>query len=75
MKPTGLPKKKRPSNIVNVTHDALSKDLHVTFRNGQTYIYHGVEPQSYLELMKAPSLGQHFHAHIKDKHIFRKLKK
>lgn len=75
MKPTGLPKKQRPPNIVNVTHDPITKDLHVTFHNGQTYVYSDVHPITYSNMLKAPSLGQFFHAHVKTKHAYHKVNK
>lgn len=74
MKPTGRPRKPRPQNIINVIHDPRSNELHVTFHNGHTYTYDNVTPESYMNLMKAPSLGQHFHAHIKSKHTYRKVR-
>lgn len=73
MKPTGRSKKQRPKNILDAQHDPVTGELHVTFHNGQTYTYNGVTPKAYADMMKAPSIGQHFAANIKNKHTFKKV--
>jgi KTSC domain-containing protein len=75
VKPTGLPKKQRPHNIVSVQHDPTTNDLHVTFLNGQTYVYNNVDPNLYTGMMQSRSMGKFFHANIKNKHNYHKTEK
>lgn len=63
----------KSKNIYDITHDPIKNELHVTFHNGQTYIYHDVPAKSFVDLMNSRSIGQHFATHIKPKHIFRKI--
>ena len=75
MKPTGLPKKPRPNNVVNVVHDPITNELTVTFHNGHRYVYHDVPAKTYTQMMEAPSKGSFLHNNIKPKHMARKLPK
>lgn len=53
------------SNINAIGHDPESGDLHVQFKNGGHYVYHGVPQQEYYKLLAAPSKGSHFHQNIR----------
>lgn len=72
MKPTGLPRKPRPPNIIDAHHDPATNNLHVTFFNGQTYVYNDVPVEKFNDMMSSPSKGQFFHANIKNKHAYQK---
>lgn len=58
----------KSSNIEAIGHDADSKTLHVRFKSGGLYAYHGVTAEQFTALQSAPSVGKHIHAHIKPKH-------
>jgi hypothetical protein len=73
MKPTGLPRKPRPTHIINVVHDPLTNDLHVTFHNGKTYAYGDVPVEKYQQMMQSKSKGSYLDANIKNKHAYRKI--
>lgn len=53
------------SNILAVGHDPQANELHVKFKNGGEYVYHGVDAAQHTELMAAPSVGSHLHGVIK----------
>lgn len=58
----------KSSNIEAIGHDADSKTLHVRFKSGGLYAYHGVTTEQFAQLQSAESIGKHIHAHIKPKH-------
>ena len=60
------------SNVDSVGYDAETKTLHVKFKSGGVYHYHGVEPEAHSALMNAESIGWHLGTHIKGKHKFSK---
>lgn len=47
--------------------------LYIKFINGGAYAYDKVDMKTYLDLVKAESVGQHFHKHIKGKFAYTKL--
>lgn len=50
------------SNIEAVGHSGHSgTTMHVTFKNGNTYEYHGVSFEQFQELKNAESVGKHLH--------------
>lgn len=53
------------SNIEALGHDPETFELFVRFRGGSTHIYSGVSAIEFDELLIAPSVGSHFHHHIK----------
>lgn len=55
----------KSSNVNAVGYDADAKQLHVKYKSGGTYTYHGVSPDDHKALMSASSIGKHLHAHIK----------
>lgn len=55
----------KSSNISAIGHDPETKTLHVAFSNGTRYVYHDVDAEKHAALMKADSVGSHFHAHIR----------
>lgn len=56
------------SNVAAVAHDPATNTLHVKFKNGGTYAYHGVTADEHHALLHAPSVGAHLHHHIKAKY-------
>lgn len=56
------------SNVDAVGYDSDKQQLHVRYKNGGTYAYHGVSPEKHIALMGAPSIGKHLHDHIKGRH-------
>ena len=58
------------SSIQSVGYDEQAREMHVQFKSGKTYVYKGVEPHTYRNMLRAPSIGK-FHAqHVKDTYPF-----
>jgi hypothetical protein len=57
----------KSSNVAAVGFDHAGSRLHVKFKNGGEYVYHGIEPAQHAELLKADSIGSHLHRVIKAK--------
>lgn len=57
----------KSSNVESVGFDHDGSRLHVRFKNGGEYVYHGIEPAQHAELMQAESIGSHLHNVIKAK--------
>lgn len=55
------------SNLKSVGYDPKSKTMHVEFHSGRVYEYSGVPESEHAALIKADSVGKHFHAHIRPK--------
>jgi hypothetical protein len=55
----------RSSNIVAIGHDSRANELHVKFKSGGMYVYHGVSASQHAVLMTAQSVGSHLHGVIK----------
>lgn len=58
--------------IESVGHDPASSTLRIKTRRGEVYDYHGVSPEKHKQLMKAPSIGQHFGRELRS-HPYRKI--
>ena len=54
------------SNIESISYDSEWQVLYITFRSGVSYRYVGVSQAAYNAFLEAPSLGKHFHKHIKN---------
>lgn len=65
-------KKVVSKNINTIHYDPKTKILEVTFNEGSTYHYHGINPTDYLAFENAKSHGKHFNKHIKDKYTSKK---
>ena len=65
------------SNISEIEYDETLKELSVWFKNKKTdtehYVYEGVEPDVFGELMLADSKGKYFFNNLKGKYEFRKV--
>jgi KTSC domain len=58
------------SNIAAIGHDPATNTLHVEFKgcNGapnRLYEYRGISAAEHQSLINAPSIGYHFHAHVR----------
>ena len=58
----------KSSTIAAVGYDRESKELTIRFIHGGEYLYRGVSEAEHKALMDAPSIGKHFHAHIRQKY-------
>ena len=47
------------------------EELEIWFVSGRRYVYFGVPEPVYLALRDAPSLGEFFNAHIRDRYAYR----
>jgi hypothetical protein len=62
------------SNLKSVGYDVNTKTLEIEFQNGSVYQYYEVPLNIYENLMKAPSHGKFFHAHIRNVYRYRRIK-
>jgi len=62
------------SNLKSVGYDPKTRVLEIEFLNGAVYQYDNVPLEVYKGLMKASSHGKYFHAHIRDRYPYRRVK-
>jgi hypothetical protein len=55
----------KSGNIRSVGHDPATNTLEVEFHGGKVYRYRGVTAHQHRELMRADSLGRHFHENLR----------
>lgn len=55
----------KSSNIAAIGHDPDTSDLHVEFKDGGKYVYHGISVDQHAALVGAKSIGSHLHKQIK----------
>lgn len=55
----------KSDSIAAVKHDPASRTLTVKFNNGGVYSYAGVSADQHASLMRADSVGTHFHKNIR----------
>ena len=60
------------SMVQEIGYDDETQEIRITYNNGQTYVYAGVDEGTALEGSKAPSVGQWVNTEIKGKYEFRK---
>jgi len=58
------------SNIGPVEYDVAKREMIVTFRSGETYVYTGVDNAVYHELLESPSPGGFFHRNIRERYPY-----
>ena len=58
------------SNLRSADYDDRAAMLTIVFHHGGRYRYHGVPRFVYESLLRAPSKGTYFDAHIKDRYRF-----
>jgi hypothetical protein len=61
------------SSLSAVGYEADGRNLHIRFRNGQTYKYLSVPQSTFEALMRAPSKGIFFSDNIKERFTFVRL--
>jgi hypothetical protein len=61
------------SNIEAVGYDPDTQTLAVQFNGGGVYHYAGVSAEAHKALVEAPSVGGHFHQHIRGVHQHKKI--
>lgn len=61
------------SNILEVGYDQNFATLEIMFSDGKVYQYFDVPQVVYEELVAAPSVGKHFHAHIRGIYRFARV--
>jgi len=60
---------KSTSNVIkSFDYEGKTQTLRVEFNNGSVYKYHDVPDSVYQELKIAPSVGQYFNTHIREKY-------
>lgn len=63
----------RSSNVAAAGYDPETRELHVEFAGGSTYVYSDVDAATAAGLMTAPSPGKYLNMHVKDAHDARRL--
>lgn len=63
----------KSSQIASVGYDATTKLLRVNFTSGSSYHYDDVSLAEFDALMRADSIGAHFHKHIRTAKKYRKI--
>lgn len=63
----------KSSNIEAIGHDPATREMHVRFSGGKTYVVHGVSPEQHAEFMAASSKGSHYSATFRKTHKVVKL--
>jgi len=58
----------RSTSLVDAVYDNDTEELVLTFSNGKTYSYPGVPPETYRQLLLAPSAGAFYHSQIKGRY-------
>jgi hypothetical protein len=51
----------KSSNLKAIGYDPKTKTLEVEFHSGAVHQYSSVSPQAHQDLVRAPSVGSHFH--------------
>jgi hypothetical protein len=62
------------SNLCAVGYNPFAGTLTIAFRSGGVYGYFRVPPAVYLGLLRAESHGSYFHANIKYRYPYRRLR-
>ncbi len=63
------------SMIASAGYDKNSKTLQVLFHTGDLYEYYKIEPETFQELLDAPSKGRYMRSHIIDCYAYTKVLK
>jgi lysyl-tRNA synthetase class 2 len=64
-----FPLLKNTSHVIkSFDYDEKTQTLRVEFNNGSVYKYHDVPDSVYQELKIAPSVGQYFNMHVREKY-------
>ncbi|MGE0740034.1 MAG: KTSC domain-containing protein [Hyphomonadaceae bacterium] len=60
--------------IDQIQYDHARAQLKITFKSGRTYVYEGVAPDTYENLMSADSQGGYFNRNIRDAYEFSEIR-
>jgi hypothetical protein len=55
------------AGIAAIGHDASTATVHVRFHSGGTHQFGPMTKQEFEAFRNAPSIGKHFHAHVRAK--------
>ena len=55
------------STVKSIGYDRQTETLEIEFGSGRVYQYYGVPADLHERIMQAPSKGQFFNTHIKDR--------
>lgn len=58
------------SLIHSVGYDPRTATLELQFQDGNIYRYYDVEPETYRDLLEAPSKGHYFNEYVRDAYLF-----
>lgn len=61
------------SNVASVGYEADIQTVHIEFLNGSTYVYSGVDQETFEELRDAASVGSFLNRVIKPNYDYQKL--
>ena len=61
------------SNIESIGYDEQNQQVYVRFLNGSLYVYKGVPPHEYQNLMEAPSQGSYLHRSFKNVYPYERV--
>ena len=61
------------TTLANASYDEAQHRLQLQFRDGSRYLYHGVSPALFADLVKVPSQGAFFNRHIRGYFLHDKL--
>ncbi len=61
------------TTLANARYDEVHNQLQLQFRDGSRYLYHGVSPALFADLVTAPSQGSFFNRHIRGHFLHDKL--
>jgi hypothetical protein len=62
------------SDLGAADYDDWSGTLTIAFHSGGVYEYYNVPRSEYVGLMRAGSHGEYFHAHIKNRYHYRRIR-
>lgn len=61
------------SNIDSIGYDEQNQEVYVRFLNGSLYVYKGVPPHEYENLMQAPSHGSYLNRSFKNVYPYERI--
>ena len=60
------------TSIQSVDYDLTSRQMRITFKSGERYVYYNVPPSVYKGFENAPSKGKYFQRIVRSRFSFRK---
>jgi KTSC domain len=59
------------SHVESLGYDAATRELHVTYSNGSTAVYEGVDAGVFSAVMSSPSIGMALREHVRGRYGYR----